>query len=317
MFAALSRHLVLSTVFAAIATAASADPVLRGNVTVSSDLVTVGDIFTNAGLLAETAIFRAPAPGTTGSVTLEDIAAAVEGAGITAFDPAGFDAISVSRAGVPVDLPLISGLIADDLAGRGILREDMSMDIALDRPLPLLTAADTAEPARLLMLRYMPGSSTFSARFEVAGLPAPLDVEGQIQLMIEVPHLVHSLPEGTIIGPDDVELRTVPLAFAETTGVVSIDDIVGKQLQRQIRAGVVLRPNDISAPELITRNQNVTVLYQHGSLTLTTRGQALNSASLDEPVSVLNTMSNRVLQGIASRDGTVVVSGASQQLAGL
>ncbi|WP_404403225.1 flagellar basal body P-ring formation chaperone FlgA [Pelagibacterium halotolerans] len=317
MLAFILKRLALAAALAVTATVAQAGPVLRGNVTVASDLVTVGDLFAGAGLKAETAIFRAPAPGTTGTLGIDDIAAAIESIGITEFDNAGLTAIKVTRAGVPVDLPLISDLIAADLSNRGILSSDMTMDIALDRPLPNLTAADMERPASLTMLRYMPGSSTFSARINVSGLSRPLDIEGQIQLMIEAPHLKRSLPQGTILGPDDVELRMVPLAYAETAGLVSLDEIVGKQLQRQIRAGVVLRPNDISAPELISRNQNVTVLYQEGALTLTTRGQALNAASLDEPVTVLNTMTNKVLQGTASANGTVIVTGGNPQLAGL
>ncbi|MCD7060008.1 flagellar basal body P-ring formation chaperone FlgA [Pelagibacterium xiamenense] len=317
MFASTLKCLALAAAIAATTTLAYADPVLRGDVTVTSELVTVGDLFAGAGLKAETAIFRAPAPGTTGTLGIDDVAAAVEGAGITEFDPAGLTSIKVTRAGVAVDLPLLSDLIAADLSSRGILSANMNMDIALDRPIPQIVAADTARPASLTMLRYMPGSSTFSARFNVSGLSEPLDIEGQIQLMIEAPHLRRSLPEGTILGADDVEWRMVPLAYAETTGLVSLNEIVGKQLQRQIRAGVVLRPNDISAPELIGRNQNVTVLYQEGALTLTTRGQALNSASLDEPVSVLNTMTNKVLQGTATANGMVLVTGGNPQIAGL
>lgn len=317
MFASIVKRLIVTAALAAIASAAQAEPVLRGDVAVTSELVTVGDILVGAGLKAETAIFRAPAPGTSGTLTLDDIATALERAGIDTFDPAGREAVRVSRVGVALDLPLLSDLIAADLTRRGILGENMTMELALDRPLPPLVAADTEQPATLSMLRYMPGSASFSARFNVAGVSAPLDVEGRIQLMVEAPHLARNLPEGTILSPDDVELRMVPLAYAETNGIVALDDLVGKQLRRQIRAGVVLRPNDISAPELITRNQTVTVLYQQGALTLTTRGQALNSASLDQPVRVLNTMTNKVLQGTATANGAVVVSSGSQQVAEL
>ncbi|WMT85718.1 flagellar basal body P-ring formation chaperone FlgA [Pelagibacterium sp. 26DY04] len=317
MIASLLKRTGLALTLAALATTTQAEPLLRGDVTVNAAIVTVGDLFDNAGLMAETAVFRAPAPGTSGVLSVEDITAALRSAGVDEFETAGLDTIRVARAGAQVDLPLLSDLIADDLRARGILSDNMDMDLALDVPLPELVATDTATPATLTILRYMPGSSTFSARFQISGIDRPLDLSGQIQLLVAAPHLTRTLPQGTILSHDDVEMRMIPLAYAESTGLVAVEELVGKELQRQTRAGVMLRPSDIAAPKIISRNENVTVIYQQGALTLTTTGKALNAASLSEPVTVLNTMSNKVLQGVATQDGTVTVVSGSQQVAGL
>ncbi|WP_332716177.1 flagellar basal body P-ring formation chaperone FlgA [Pelagibacterium mangrovi] len=317
MTVSLLKRAGLALALAALTTTAQAEPLLKGDVTVTAAIVTVGDLVDNAGLMAETAVFRAPAPGTAGVLSVEDIAAALRSAGIEEFQAAGLDTIRVARVGVEVSLPLITDLIATDLRTRGILSGGMDMDIALDTPLPELVSANTANPATLTILRYMPGSSTFSARFQIGGIDRPLDVSGQIQLLIAAPHLTRTLPQGTILSSDDVEMRMIPLPYAESAGLVDIEQLVGKALQRQTRAGVMLRPSDIAAPEIISRNEQVTVVYQHGSLTLTTTGKALNAASLSEPVTVLNTMSNKVLQGIATQNGTVTIVSGTQQIAGL
>lgn len=317
MIVSLFQRTGLALALSLLATAACAMPLLRGDITVASSLVTIGDLFENAGLQAETAVFRAPAPGTTGTVTLDAIASAARNAGIEEFEAAGLQAIKVSRLGTMVDLALLTGLIEDDLIQRGILGQGMEMELSLDRPLPDLAAADPSDPVRLEILRYMPGSSSISARFQVSGVTQPLDVSGQIQLMIAAPHLARTLPEGAILSSDDVVMRLVPVAYAETAGFVIPQDIVGMQLQRQTRAGVMLRPADVASPRIIGRNENVTVIYQQGALTLTTTGKALNSASLSEPVSVLNTMSNKVLQGRATGSGTVTITSGPQQLAGV
>ncbi|WP_207747490.1 flagellar basal body P-ring formation chaperone FlgA [Pelagibacterium limicola] len=317
MFTARMKRTALTLAFAMLAHAAHAMPILRGDVTIESALVTVGDVFENAGLQAETAIFRAPVPGTSGVVTIDQIRSAVKPLGIDTFETAGLDRIRVTRPGIAIDLPLISGLIEADLLGRGILNGAMNMQIALDAPLPVLTAAATEAPASLVILRYMPGSSTFSARFQVSGHDTPLDVSGQIQIMIEAPHLARTLPAGSILGANDIEMRLVPLTYAENAGLVRVDDIVGKQLQRQTRAGVLIRPNDLAAPELVSRNDMVTVIYRQGPLTLTARGKALNAASMSEPVSVLNPMTRKVLHGVAIDTGVVLISSGNQQIAGL
>src|SRR5438309_237728 len=54
-----------------------AAPVLRANVTVTSDLVRIGDVIDNAGPAAPIAIYRAPDLGTTGSLPTAQILTAL------------------------------------------------------------------------------------------------------------------------------------------------------------------------------------------------------------------------------------------------
>jgi flagellar basal body P-ring formation protein FlgA len=53
---------------ASTATAQEARPALRANVTVTGDIVRIGDLVDNAGAVAEVPIFRAPDLGTRGAV---------------------------------------------------------------------------------------------------------------------------------------------------------------------------------------------------------------------------------------------------------
>src|SRR5690606_23235642 len=117
-------------------------------------------------------------------------------------------------------------------------------------------------PARLVSLRYLPQSGSFSASFQLAGDIAPLDIDGRIELEIEVPHLGANLPAGTILRPEDIELRRVPLKFAETNGFARIEDLVGKALNRQTRAGMALKLADVSEPRLVDRNATVTLIFR-------------------------------------------------------
>ena len=60
-----------------------AAPVLKSEVTVIHGIVTVGDMFDNPGVNSERALFLSPAPGTTGTVSLEAVKEAATLAGIT------------------------------------------------------------------------------------------------------------------------------------------------------------------------------------------------------------------------------------------
>lgn len=307
----------LAATFALIAMPALAEPVLRADITVSSAIVTVGDMFTDAGALSETALFRAPALGTTGMVTLPEVRSAALRIGMTAFDDAGLEQVRVARSATVVDEALLTDLINRDLDLRGILSPGVTAQTRFSVPLEAISAEDTAGAVRLQTLRYMPGTGAFSARFILAGQVAPLDVSGDIDLMVEAPHLVASLPGGTVLSSSDIELRKVPLRVAEANGYAPLEALVGKALQRQSRAGMMLRPSDVAEPLLISRNEAVTVVFRKGPMTLTVKGQSLSAAAKGQTVQVLNLTSKRVLTGVAISPGTVEVTAYTTNVAGL
>ena len=73
-------------------------PRLRASVTVASDIVTLGDLFANAGEHAGVAVFRAPDLGRSGAVAADIVARSAEAAGLTEFDRTlrSYDAIQAS-----------------------------------------------------------------------------------------------------------------------------------------------------------------------------------------------------------------------------
>lgn len=309
---------LLSVGIAALMTgAALAEPALKADVTVADAIVTAGDMFEEAGAFADKPLFRAPRPGTIGTVALEDVAAAAARIGLTDFTTADLTNVRVARTGVTVGKTDLVDLIEADLAARGILEGSISVDIAFSRDLAPVTAAAAPEPVRLLALRYGAGGSTFSARFAIAGHDKPLDITGTAELMIDMPHLAQALPEGAVLGSNDIEMRPVPLRQADAMGYANPDRLVGKALRRPSREGVILTPSDVAEPMVVARNDTVTIYYRSGPMTLTVKGQALNAAAQGEPVEVLNLMSRRVIATTAIAAGAVEVAAGSIDLAGL
>ncbi len=290
--------------------AAVATPTLKGDITVTSDIVTIGEMFDGAGALADTAIFRAPAPGTTGVVPLAVITNAAHLAGLADFDAGGHASIQVIRASTVIDAPALAALISSNLAASGTLATGIAADVRFDVADVSFNAAATDTPASLVTLRYLPTGTAFAARFSVAGIDQPVDLTGTITLMTTAPRLVANTPAGTILGAADFETVSVPLATAEAGGFADLDQLVGKQLLRQSHAGVMLKPTDVGEPQVVARNTLVTVLLKAGAMTLTVKGQALTSAAAGQPVDVLNTVSKKILHGVAEPDGTVEIDTA-------
>jgi flagellar basal body P-ring formation protein FlgA len=307
---------LLSTLFITLlATAAQAAPVLRSEVSVNHAIVTVGDMFDDAGLLAEKALFRAPAPGTTGLVSLESVRAAAATIGLTEFDADGVLRVRVSRAATLVNAAMLTTLISDDLSARGIVRDGIEVAARFDQEVAFQAEAVDV-PVQLVNLRYMPENGAFVLRALIAGTDAPVDLSGSIELLVEVPHLVATRAAGTILVPEDIEMRPVPLRNAESSGAATLDQLVGKQLTRQSRGGLMLKPTDVTEPQVVERNALVTVIFRQGPMTLTVRGKALNNAAAGDSVQVLNPTSRKILHGVALQNGAVELS-ATLSIAGL
>jgi len=100
------RSLLLATALLATFPAAAsaqvrddviAAPVLRANVTVSGDLVRIGDVIDNAGTSAQIAIYRAPDLGTTGSLPTAQVISALRAHQVIGVDTRDISQISVTR----------------------------------------------------------------------------------------------------------------------------------------------------------------------------------------------------------------------------
>ena len=82
-----------------------------------------------------------------------------------------------------------------------------------------------------------------------------------------------------------------------------------------MQPGRLLRTIDLMRPEVIRRNQAVTLVYQVPGITLTVRGKATEGGAVGDIISVLNERSKRVLEGVVTGPGRVVIGANSAQLA--
>lgn len=311
------RSVTTALALSLLAGSAFAAPVLRGDIVVIDPVVTAGDMFEDAGAFANTPIFGAPAPGTTGLVDLSAITAAASRIGINTFGANGYDRVRVSRSATLIDETLLKDMIAADLKARGILGDGMHADIMLSQGFSPMNVATDTDPARLEQLRYHPNRNDFTARFTLAGLSRPLDVSGSIMISIDAPHLTTTLAAGTVLMPEHIVMRPIPVRDADSLGIAQLDQLVGKSLRRQSRDGVVLRAADITEPLAVTKNELVTIVFRQGPMTLTVKGQAVTSAAKGTPVQVINLMSKRIISATAIAPGTVQVTSAPLALAGL
>lgn len=309
------HKLILPALFSILASSSAfAAPVLKAEVSINHPVVTVGDMFDDAGLLAERALFLAPAPGTTGIVSLDAVRAAASKAGIGEYSQDGLLNVRVERLATVVDTAVLTDLISADLDQRGLLPAGAELQLRFEDAALSYNAEAVENPVTLVSLRYQPGAASFAARFEIAGVELPVDVAGRLDLMVEAPHLAASLKAGSVIGPNDIEMKRVPFDYADQSGVESAEDLVGKQLRRNSRAGVMLKAADVTEPLAVRRNTQVTVLLRTGPMTLTVVGQSLGDAVSGQPVQVMNSVTRKILNGVATANGAVEITTAAAKL---
>jgi flagella basal body P-ring formation protein FlgA len=81
-----------------------------------------------------------------------------------------------------------------------------------------------------------------------------------------------------------------------------------------LRPDQPLTASDVMKPEVVARNDIVTIVYQAPGVTLTLRGQARDGGALGDTIGVLNVESKRVVQAVVSGPDRVTVAAITTQV---
>ena len=314
------RTLLAATFIAAAPLAAMAQssgpapavPVLRANVTVTSDIVRIGDMIDNAGDAAAIAIYRAPDLGTTGSLPTAQVLAALRAHQVIGVDTRDLREVSVTRLARTVEAKEIEQSVASALEHRSGLGDAKDIELAFDRGVETLQLdATNAGALRPVSVHFDPRGGRFDVAFEIANTkgsaPTRLRFTGTAVETIEAVVLMRAIDRNEIIKASDVTVERRPRAEVGRDAAIGTQ-VVGMQARRQLRLGQALRQSDLAKPDLVQRDQAVTIVYHAAGITLTIRGKALENGTEGDIVNVMNLQSKRTFSGIVSGRNQVLVS---------
>jgi flagellar basal body P-ring formation protein FlgA len=322
------RTLLLATALLAAACASAsaqslddaiAAPVLRASVTVSGDVVRIGDVIDNAGSAAQVAIYRAPDLGTTGTLPTEQVLTALRAHQVIGVDTRDISEISVTRLARTVEAKDIESQVAHALEHRNGLGEAANLSLTFDRVVEdLKLEASNNGAMQTTSARYEPRSGRFDVTFEIANnsvtTPTRLRFTGTAIETVEAAVLARDVERNEVLKSSDVLVERRPRA--EVGGdAASRQRAVGMQARHQMRAGQALRVADLAKPDLVQRDQTVTLIYEVTGLYLTVRGKALEGGTEGDVVSVLNLQSKRTVSGTVIGRGQVAISVATPHVA--
>jgi flagellar basal body P-ring formation protein FlgA len=292
-----------------------ATPVLRANVTVAGELVRIGDVIDNAGTAGQIAIYRAPDLGTTGLLPTEQVLAALRAHQVIGVDTRDLKEISVTRLARMLQGKDIELEVAHALEHRNGLGDANNLSLTFDRDVQDIRLEASNKGAMIpASVRFEPRTGRFDVTFEIAndGASAPtrLRFTGTAVETVEAAVLARNVERNEVLKSSDVVVERRPKAEVGAD-VAGRDRAVGMQARRQLRAGQALRIADLSKPDLVQRDQSVTLVFEASGLYLTIRGKALDNGTEGDVVNVLNLQSKRTVSGVVTGRGQVSVSAAT------
>ena len=257
---------------------------LRDDVMVTGDQLTLGDLF--VGLSADRAmmpIAAAPQPGR--SVTLGDewvtrVALAFD----VPWEPQrGDESVTIRRANA-MQMAAVTDTIHSELSGF------------------IIEAAVEVRPEAVPTVEPMPDPLLALVMPEPAEVIAP-----EIDPTITIPTLSRRLHRDDVIGARDIIWIEVPDDNRAAAYVRDADDLIGMSLSQGAIPGRPIQFGSVAPPLVVTRNDAVTMLLQHGSLSITARGRAMEDGAVGDRIRVANVDSSRVVDARVIGPGTVAV----------
>jgi flagella basal body P-ring formation protein FlgA len=294
-------------------------PVLRAETVVTGDLVRIGDLVENAGIIANIAIFRAPDLGTTGAVSADAVVEAVRAHALVGLDTAGLSEVIVVRASRTIAAKQIEDGVAAALSKQFNLGEPKNIAVAFERDMRAIQVEPSAkgEP-RIARINYDARTTRFDATVEI---PTGISGRGLLRLTgravpaVDVVTVTRTIERGAVLKDGDVSIERRARAEIGRDIITDRDLAVGLAARATLQPGRPIRSADLMKPELVARNDSVTLVYEVPGVMITARGKATEGGAEGDVVNVLNEQSKRTVQGVVSGPGRVTVSSRVPRLA--
>ncbi len=127
----------------------------------------------------------------------------------------------------------------------------------------------------------------------------------QANVFLPVVHAARVIERGQTISAEQLQLQEVNIGKASRGFYNSLDEVVGQGAKRRVRAGQLIAPNLLSAPLLIRRGQQVTIIASQDGISASATGEALANGREGEVIRVRNLGSQKVIEAQVVEEGVV------------
>lgn len=292
--------LFLSALVFAAPSASNDLPKLKQEIKVFSKLVTLGDLFENAGSAKKIAVFRAPNLGQTGTVSSNRVAKAAEKHGVIWNNKDNIPRVVVLRPSRRVGKEEIVSALRPHLADKIGLNNPRDLDVNLNlRNKYFHFNPKNDSPLIVKHLSFNEASGQFLATIalEEAGQDnKEQSIRGRAIETVQIVVMKKNIKRGELVKEDALEVKRHPKSLVREGLIQSKNQITGLEAKRRQLAKRPLYASDFEEPKMVKKNGLVEIIFNIPGISLKSEGRALSDAAEGETISVLNTQSKRTIQ---------------------
>ena len=276
---------------------------LNSSATVARDVVTLGDVFDNAGDAADVIVGAAPAPGTSIDISVSKLSLLARRNGLAWRNTTGLTHISVSRNGVTVpDADVSSAIVSAIKDNNPSLLPTTSMQVDFTGGnAGIKVGEQDATTVKVEQISFNVRNGAFDAIVRAPANDANATLRrviGRAYAVADVPVLLHDVTPGTVVTQADIQWIKLPAARVSSNVITTTTNIIGMSPRYPVRAGEPVRLTDMQMPIAVAKGSVVDMNYSTGALTLLARGRAMQSGAIGDTIDILNPRSSRTVQGV-------------------
>lgn len=308
--------LVLSIALLGTIHAAAADSLpleLKGEVSISQDVIHVGDLWDNAGDKAGMAIAQAPQPGKRVTLNSRWLSNLASSNGLDWHPASQFDHTVVERVGQTIDVNVVETELREALNLEGV-PSTSTFEINNRQALAIVLPADASPTIAIKNLILDRRTHRFSATVETpAGSPAATQIKitGRTFATTRLPVLNRTVNLGDTITAQDIIWTDMRDENLRQDLLVDPARIIGMEPRVLLKSNTPIRAADLQRPMAVTRNSQVTMLLQTPYMKLSTQGRAMDDAAIGDTVRVTNLQTKQIIEGRVQSPGIVAITATS------
>jgi len=119
------------------------------------------------------------------------------------------------------------------------------------------------------------------------------------------------IARGATIAAADLSYGTIPASNVFSGIATSVDELTGMETRRMLRAGEIVRVDDVRHPILVTKGSIVTMTFEAPGVVLTASGRAMSEGGMGDMITIQNPASFRQITAAITGAGAVRAAGGA------
>lgn len=280
---------------------------LKAASSVNDDVIRLADLFDDVEH-GDIVLGAAPKPGESMTLNANLLKRIAMNNAVEWMPKSPYEQIVVKRESHIIDETMMNDALKASLVEKGV---DGNFTLTLSNAASgIVLPGNVEKTVEVSGINYMDGRDVFTATLAAPSAANPIKtatISGIINRTVQVPSLNTTTRQGDIISASDIAWIEVPVRSVGKDTIIDADELIGKTPLRVIAADKPVRFKDVMAPKLVTRGDDVTILYKVGGMVLSAKGKSQQNGSQGDLIRVTNLSSAKAMSAEVTGDRVVTI----------